>query len=326
LQQSLNDSSVTRDISGVVFLDKPKGWTSRQAVSAVVRLFSVEGEKPIKAGHAGTLDPLATGMLPIMLGEATRFSTMGLDADKTYRVTLDLGYQTDTLDAEGEITGRFKVKLKQADVEAVLPRFTGKIEQRPPAYSAIHVNGERAHKIMREGGHVELPARPVTIHALKFVSFASPLLTLEVHCSKGTYVRSLARDIGEALGTGGCVTELRRLSTAGWPELMMVTFEQLEAQPETCLLPLPQWLRHLPRLKLRMPDAIRYAQGQRIQLSRGDEGDYAVFCAENPSDPGAEPMLLGTGRIRPGTQRMILHPLRVLPSVLPRLMALNPEK
>lgn len=326
MQQSLNDLSMTHGVSGVVFLDKPSGWTSRQAVSEVARLFSGEGKKPVKAGHAGTLDPLATGMLPIMLGEATRFSTMGLDADKTYRVCIDLSYQTDTLDAEGEITGRFKVKLKQADVEAVLPRFTGKIEQRPPAYSAIHVEGKRAHELARKGEAVELPSRPVVVHTLKLVAFENPLLTLEIHCSKGTYVRSLARDIGDTLGTGGCVTELRRLSTAGWPELMMVTFDQLAAQPETCLLPLPQWLRHLPRLKLRLSDAIRYAQGQRIQLSRGDEGEYAVFCSESPSDSDAEPMLLGTGRIRPGMQRMILHPLRVLPSALPRLSALNQEK
>ena len=321
MQKSLSDLSVTQEASGVVFLDKPIGWTSRQAVNEVARLFSVKGKKLIKAGHAGTLDPLATGMLPIMVGEATRFSGVGIDADKTYRVTLDLAYQTDTLDAEGKETGRFEVKAKLADVKAVLPRFTGDIEQQPPSYSAIHVNGQRAHEIMRKGGTVDLPTRPVTIHELKLVSFDAPLLTLEIHCSKGTYVRSLARDIGMALGLGGCVTELRRLSTAGWPEVVMVSFEQLKAQPQACLLPLPQWLRHLPRIKLQPGDALRYAQGQRIQLSRGDEGEFAVFCAPDPSDPKAEPLLLGTGTIRPGIQRMILHPLRVLPSALPRLSA-----
>jgi len=283
-------------------------------------LFS-KGKKAIKAGHAGTLDPLATGMLPIMVGEATRFSAVGIDADKSYRVSFDLSYQTDTLDAEGKVTQRFEPKVTQADVEAVLPRFSGKIEQRPPAYSAIHVDGKRAHELARKGEAVELPARPVVIHSLKLLAFESPVVTLEVHCSKGTYVRSLARDIGEALGAGGCVTELRRLSTAGWPEVVMVGIEQLKATPEACLLPLPQWLRHLPRLVLQERDAVRYAQGQRIQLSRGDEGEFAVFCAPDPAEPNATPMLLGTGTIRPGMQRMILHPLRVLPSALPRLQA-----
>lgn len=316
------DISATQAACGVVFLDKPIGWTSRQAVNSVARLYTEKGKKLVKAGHAGTLDPMATGMLPIMVGEATRFSGVGLDADKNYRVTFDLSYQTDTLDAEGEITGRFDVAVQLADIEEVLPRFTGDIEQQPPSYSAIHVNGERAHEIMRKGGTVDLPKRPVTIHALKMISFESPLLTLVIQCSKGTYVRSLARDIGAALGVGGCVTVLRRLSTAGWPEVVMIPFEQLSAQPEACLLPLTQWLRHLPIIKLRMEDALRYAQGQRIQLTRGNEGEFAVFCAADPANPKSEPLLLGTGTIKPGIQRMILHPLRVLPSALPRLTAM----
>jgi len=324
LQKSLADSFVEQ-ACGVVFLDKPAGWTSRKAVNEVARLYSAPGSKLIKAGHAGTLDPLATGMLPIMVGEATRYSGVGIDADKSYRFTFDLSYQTDTLDAEGKEIGRFDVAIEQAAIEKVIERFTGDIEQQPPSYSAIHVDGKRAHEIMREGGEVDLPTRPVKIHSLKLVAWEAPLLTMEVHCSKGTYVRSLARDIGAGLGAGGCVTVLRRLSTAGWPEVVMVTFEQLKAQPEACLLPLPQWLRHLPRLKLQPTDALRYAQGQRIQLSRGDEGEYAVFCAADPATPDAEPLLLGTGTIKPGVQRMILHPLKVLPSALPRLSAQQDE-
>jgi len=311
---------VIHDACGVVFLDKPIGWTSRQAVNEVARLFSVKGRKRIKAGHAGTLDPLATGMLPIMVGEATRYSGVGIDADKTYRVSFDLSYQTDTLDAEGEVSGRFDVDAKLADVQAVLPQFTGDIEQQPPSYSAIHVAGERAHEIMRRGGRVDLPRRPVCVRALKIISFESPVLTLEVHCSKGTYVRSLARDIGGSLGLGGCVTALRRLSTAGWPEVVMVAFAQLADQPGACLLALPQWLRHLPRLRLKAQDALRYAQGQRIQLSRGDDGEVAVFCAALPPASSEDDVLLGTGVIRPGLERMILHPERVLPSALPRLI------
>jgi len=321
----LADLPETQEASGVVFLDKPIGWTSRQAVNAVSRLYTVKGKKLIKAGHAGTLDPMATGMLPIMVGEATRFSGVGLDADKHYRVSFDLSYQTDTLDAEGEVTDRFDTAVQLTDIEKILPQFTGDIEQQPPSYSAIHVNGERAHEIMRKGGTVDLPKRPVTIHALNIISFESPVLSLDIQCSKGTYVRSLARDIGEALGAGGCVTALRRVSTTGWPEVVMIPFEQLSAQPDACLLPLSQWLRHLPIIKLRMEDALRYTQGQRIQLTRGDDGEYAVFCAADPADPTAEPLLLGTGIIKPGVQRMILHPLRVLPSALPRLTAMQSD-
>jgi len=319
LQQSSVDSTLPEEACGIVFLDKPIGWTSRQAVNEVARLYSEKGKKMIKAGHAGTLDPLATGMLPIMVGEATRYSGVGIEADKSYRFTCDLSFQTDTLDAEGKELARFDVSVKLADIEKAVKKFTGDIEQQPPSYSAIHVNGKRAHEIMREGGEVDLPTRPVTIHQLKIISYEAPLLTVEVNCSKGTYVRSLARDIGAALGVGGCVTVLRRLSTAGWPEVVMVSFEQLKEAKEACLLPLPQWLRHLPRLKLQPGDALRYAQGQRIQLSRGDDGEYAVFCAADPATPDAEPLLLGTGIIKPGIQRMILHPLRVLPSALPRL-------
>jgi len=321
----LAESSLLQDACGVVFLDKPIGWTSRQAVNEVARLYSVKGRKRIKAGHAGTLDPLATGMLPIMVGEATRFSGVGLDADKSYRVTFDLSYQTDTLDAEGEVVGRFDVDTKLADIEAVLPQFTGDIEQQPPSYSAIHVDGERAHEIMRKGGTVDLPTRPVTVHAIKLISFEAPLLSLEIDCSKGTYVRSLTRDIGAALGVGGCVTALRRSSTAGWPEVVMVSVEQMKAQPDACLLSLPQWLRFLPRLRLRIEDALRYAQGQRIQLKRGDEGEVAVFCIASPPALQDEDVLLGTAIIKPGMERMILHPERVLPSALPRIKAMQSD-
>ncbi|MDQ6972774.1 MAG: tRNA pseudouridine(55) synthase TruB, partial [Mariprofundaceae bacterium] len=269
-----------------------------------------------------TLDPLATGMLPIMVGEATRFSAVGLEADKSYRVSFDLSYQTDTLDGEGKETARFTVDQTEASVQAVLAQFTGEIEQVPPAYSAIHVDGRRAHEIAREGGEVEIPSRQVTINELKLISYEAPLVTLDVECSKGTYVRSLARDIGAALACGGCVTELRRLSTAGWPEVIMVTPEQLKAAPEACLLPLSQWLRHLPRLRLHAEQALRYAQGQRIQLTRGDEGEVAVFC--RATDVGAaeeDDILLGTAEIRPGIERMILHPRRVLPSAMSRVQA-----
>ncbi len=268
--------------------------------------------KRIKAGHAGTLDPLATGMLPVLLGEATRFSAVGLDADKTYEVSLDLSYQTDTLDAEGDITARFDAQLKRENMEGILPRFTGKLEQMPPAHSAIHVNGQRAYEIARKGGDVALAARPVIIHAMALIEFSPPAVTLRVCCSKGTYIRSLTRDMGAYLGMGGCVTALRRISTGGWPAEMMLPFEDVTMQREACILPLSQWLRHLPKMKLEREEARRFAQGQRIQMDNDTQGEVTVFF---------EDMLIGTGIMKPGMYRMVLHPERMLPSAQQRLIA-----
>lgn len=275
-------------------------------------MFTHAGEKRIKAGHAGTLDPLATGMLPVLIGEATRFAAVGLDADKTYDVTMDLSYQTDTLDAEGETTARFDMQVRQEDLENILPQFTGKLEQMPPAFSAIHVNGQRAHEIARKGGKVILTVRPVEIHTLQLIDFSFPKVMLRVCCSKGTYIRSLARDIGIHLGMGACVTALRRLSTGGWSEAMMLSLDEVARQRETCVLPLQQWLRHLPGILLRKEEARRFVQGQRIQMDSGIQGEVAVFF---------EDMLLGTGMMKAGMFRMVLHPKRGLPSAQRGLLA-----
>jgi len=298
-----------KHISGIVFLDKPHGWTSRRAVNEVARIFSIPGQKRIKAGHAGTLDPLATGMLPILLGDATRFAEMGLNAEKSYRVSFDLSYQTDTLDQEGEVCDRFDVSVTQQQVESVLAEFRGEIEQVPPVYSAIRINGKRAHELARKGKPVEMQARSVTVLALALISFAFPVVRLEVSCSKGTYIRSLARDIGASLGVGGCVTGLRRLSTGGWPEAMMVTPEQLAEQKEACLLPLAQWLRDFEHQALHGDEAKRFLHGQRIQLKHTEAGisetDVAVF---------SDDILLGTGVLKGGMRHMVLHPVRIMPS------------
>jgi len=278
----------------------------------MVRLFRQEGEKRIKAGHAGTLDPLATGMLIVLLGEATRFANVGLDADKTYEVTLDLSIQTDTLDAEGEVTGHFDMPFNQAELEAVLLSFTGNINQIPPAYSAIHVDGKRAYELARQGDDVALAARSVTIHELTLLDCSFPKVTLRVRCSKGTYIRSLARDIGVRLGMGGCVTSLRRISTGGWPEAMMLSFDAVLEKQEACVLPLSQWLRHLPKMALEKMEARRFAQGQRIQMDDETQGEVAVFF---------EDMLIGTAMMKPGMYRTVLHPQRMLPSAQQRLLA-----
>jgi len=169
--------------SGIVFLDKPLGWTSRRAVNEVIRIFSVQGKKRMKAGHAGTLDPLATGMLPILLGDATRFSELGLNAEKRYTVTFDLSYQTDTLDCEGEVVARFDGAIDKQQLIDILPLFQGELQQVPPIYSAIRVDGKRAHAMARKGEAVEMKARGVCIHALTLLNFDFPFISLDVLCS-----------------------------------------------------------------------------------------------------------------------------------------------
>jgi len=278
----------------------------------MVRLFSPTAGKRIKAGHTGTLDPLATGMLPILLGEATRFSAIGLNADKTYDVTINLSHQTDTLDMEGEITAQFDTRVELETIKKILPQFTGNLEQIPPVYSAIHVGGQRAHEIARKGGDVELVARSVVIHKLALIDFSFPLLTLRVCCSKGTYIRSLARDVGIHLGMGGCVTALRRISTGGWPEAMMQSLDTVMEQREACVLPLKHWLRDLPEIQLPETDARRFVQGQRIQIDSEIQSEVSVFF---------DNILLGTGRMEPGMYRMVLHPKKALPSAQQRLLA-----
>lgn len=298
-------------LSGVLFLDKPFGWSSRRAVNEVIRLYTPEGSKKIKAGHTGTLDPLATGMLPILLGEATRFAEQGLNAGKEYRFTLDLSYQTDSLDCEGEVISRFDAEVDEALLRKAISDFTGDLQQVPPVHSAIRVDGERAHRLVRKGEEVVLPPRPVTVYSLELLSFSFPQATLRVRCSKGTYVRSLARDIGAALGVGGCVTELRRLSTGGWPEAMMVSFDEVVERREACLLPLASWLRDLPDVLLTQEEGRRFLQGQRIQVSDTVSGDVKVFAGQE---------LLGTAEMKPGMKRMVLHPVRILPSAQERLL------
>ncbi|MDQ7010692.1 MAG: tRNA pseudouridine(55) synthase TruB [Mariprofundaceae bacterium] len=298
--------------SGVIFLDKPLGWTSRQAVNEIVRMFPKKGEKRIRAGHAGTLDPLATGMLPVLVGEATRFASVGLAADKEYEVSLDLSYQTDTLDREGEITARYDGRIDEERLLDVLTAFAGEQQQVPPAYSSIRIEGRRAHALARRGEAPAMEARTVHIHELHLTAFNFPVVSLYVHCSKGTYIRALARDIGERLGMGGCVTALRRLSTGGWPPSLMVTIEEVARKRESCILPLSEWLRDLPVMHLEKAEARRFLQGQRLQLPEGScKGTVAVFHGD---------ILLGTADIRPGQTRMVLHPVKILPSAQGRLL------
>ena len=259
---------------GWIILDKPHGLGSTQAVAAVKRVCRQAGLGKVKVGHGGTLDPLATGVLPIALGEATKLTGRMLDASKVYAFTVQFGAETDTLDLEGQVIAQSPVRPTLAEVEAVLPRFTGPIEQVPPAYSAIKVDGERAYDLARAGQDVELKSRSVTIHELQASHFdepngGSPLqeITLIAQVSKGTYIRSLARDISRALGTVGHVTMLRRLKAGPFGIEQAISLDKLEevakgAPLENVLLPLEAGLDDIPALDLGPEQASMVRQGR----------------------------------------------------------------
>jgi tRNA pseudouridine55 synthase len=254
-------------VSGWICLDKPYDLTSTHAVSRVRRAFNAQ-----KAGHAGTLDPLATGILPIALGEATKTVPFLVDADKAYRFTIAWGRTTATYDREGETTAQSDVRPTVAQVEALLPGFVGEISQVPPAYSAIKVDGERAYDLARSGMIVELAPRIVTIHAARVAEAPdADHVTLEIECGKGTYVRALARDLAERLGACGHVSALRRTRVGGFTEQSAVTLELLEdlghkARQSEALLPVETALDDIPELAVTAEDAFRLKQGRPIVL------------------------------------------------------------
>lgn len=254
---------------GWIILDKPLGLGSTQAVGAVKRNLRQAGLGKVKVGHGGTLDPLASGVLPIALGEATKLCGRMLDASKEYAFTVAFGVQTDTLDLEGKLVAQSEVRPTLADVQAILPRFTGPIEQVPPAYSALMVDGQRAYDLARAGHDVALKARAVTIHSLVLDAFddASGSATLIAHVSKGTYIRSLARDIARALGTVGHVTMLRRLRAGPFGLDRAISLDKLNevgqgAPLENVLLPLEAGLVDIPALTLDPEQARAVRQGR----------------------------------------------------------------
>ena len=254
-------------ISGWVCLDKPYDFGSTQAVGKVRWLFKAQ-----KAGHAGTLDPLATGVLPIALGEATKTVPFMMDADKAYRFTLEWGRSTTTLDREGATTATSDVRPTREQVEAALPAFVGEIQQIPPDYSAVKVDGERAYDLARAGTAMELKPRAVTIHSAR-VSDVPDVdhIELEIECGKGTYVRAIVRDLAEALGACAHVSQLRRTRVGPFGEDRAITLENLEnlshkaALPEV-LLPVETALDDIPALAVTAEDAFRLAQGRPIVL------------------------------------------------------------
>jgi tRNA pseudouridine55 synthase len=269
---------IKRDVHGWLVLDKPIGMTSTHAVSVVKRLFTAK-----RAGHAGTLDPLASGLLPIALGEATKTVPFVMDGQKTYRFTVHWGEERDTDDSEGRATATDPRRPTPDDVRGLLPRFTGTIEQVPPRYSAIKIAGERAYDIARSGEEVELAPRPVDIHRLELIETPDPdHSVLAAECGKGTYVRAIARDMGRALGCYGHVSALRRTGVGPFQEADAVTLEALQAAapPEdgstaenrlaTHLLPVDAGLRSIPSLGVSRADAARLARGQAVLLRGRD--------------------------------------------------------
>lgn len=274
-----------RAVHGIFLLDKGQGISSNGIMQRVKRLFQAN-----KAGHTGALDPLATGMLPICLGEATKFSQFLLDADKRYQVTAKLGERTDTSDADGEVVESREVNVTEEQIHKALENFRGDIMQVPTMFSALKHEGKPLYEYARQGITIDRPARPITIFELKFLSYDAPYLTLEVHCSKGTYVRTLVDDLGELLGCGAHVTMLRRLSVTPFPTEKMMTLEELEAlaqdqdfeKLDQLLLPMDTAVSSLPELYLTAEQTTDIGFGRRVKFDNEQQlsGQVRIFSPE----------------------------------------------
>jgi tRNA pseudouridine55 synthase len=289
-------------LDGVLLLDKPVGPSSSAVLQAVKRLLNAE-----KAGHAGTLDPLASGLLPLLFGEATKFAQFGLDATKEYVADIRLGTATDTGDAEGQVVERQPVDAGEHRLAQALAQFRGTISQVPPMYSALKHEGQPLYALARTGKTVERASRAVTIDELELVSRDDTLLRLRVRCSKGTYVRQLAVDLGLALGTVAHLAGLRRTAVAGLRLDQAVALDDLQALGEasrlTWLLPPETLLQHLPRVDLEEPLAGRFLHGQAVRPACLTQGPVRVYQA------GA---LLGVGEGEPEGE---LRPARLIARV-----------
>ncbi|WP_411753225.1 tRNA pseudouridine(55) synthase TruB [Serratia sp. (in: enterobacteria)] len=289
-----------RDIHGVLLLDKPQGLSSNDALQKVKRIYNAN-----RAGHTGALDPLATGMLPICLGEATKFSQYLLDSDKRYRVIARLGQRTDTSDADGQIVQERSVNFTQAQLDSALDTFRGDIQQVPSMYSALKYQGKKLYEYARQGIEVPREARSITVYELQFIRWEGDELELEIHCSKGTYIRTITDDLGELLGCGAHVIYLRRLQVAKYPIARMITLEQLNALLEQAqeqsiapselldplLMPMDSPAEDFPEVNL-LPAVAGYVkQGQPVQAA-GAPASGLVRITE-----GEERKFIGIGEI-----------------------------
>jgi len=260
-------------MNGIVIIDKPAGWTSQDVVS---KLRGVLHTKRI--GHGGTLDPMATGVLPVFVGRATRGVEFFEHAEKTYEAVLQLGITTDTEDTSGAVLEEKEVSVTEADLLAVLPRFRGEIMQIPPMYSALKVNGKKLYELARAGKEVERQSRPITIHELELLEFGGNTVRLRVHCSKGTYIRTLCKDIGNTLGCGGCMAALRRVQAGEYTIEEAVPLQTLldSDDPELYLRPVDSMFRNLPAVTLTEKQETRCRNGNSFTLGSAD-GTYRVY-------------------------------------------------
>jgi len=277
---------VKRPLNGVLMLDKAPGASSNAALQQAKRLYQAA-----KAGHAGTLDPLATGLLPVLFGEATKFSADLLEADKSYAAEIRLGVSTATADAEGEVLAERTVNVTPDQLAAALLNFRGSIRQTPPLYSALKHAGRPLYAYARAGIDIERAPREVTIHALELNWFDGDRLALSVTCSKGTYIRSIAHDLGELLGCGAHLAALRRTAVGRFGLDCAHTLQRLEAMPaaerDACLLPVDALLQSLPEVRLAPLDQARFAQGQAVRWDGPAQARVRVY--------GASGALLGVG-------------------------------
>ena len=292
-----------RAIHGVLLLNKPRGISSTQALGRAQWLIGAD-----KAAHTGTLDPLADGLLPLCFGHATKLANDLLDADKTYVAGIVLGKSTTTGDMEGETTFSSDTVITREQWDAILPQFSGEIAQVPPMYSALKKDGKPLYELARAGIEVEREARQVTIVSLETLSFAYPNVVLKVRCSKGTYIRTLAEDMGKALGVGAHLSSLQRTGVGDLDLQDAMTLEQLEAMAEDeraqALLPLDALLQNCPAIELPQTEAARFVQGQRLKMTHADCDTVRVYWHER---------LIGLASVSHGT----LSPQKVLMTALP---------
>jgi tRNA pseudouridine55 synthase len=290
-----------RDVNGILLLDKPSGITSNDALQQVKRLFYAK-----KAGHTGSLDPLASGVLPICMGEATKVSAFLLDADKRYQVRCQLGVRTTTADAEGEVVEtRPVVSWTAEQIDTVFDEFRGRIEQIPPMYSALKHQGQRLYKLARQGVEVEREPRPVDIYELTLTGQGDDWIDIDVHCSKGTYIRTLAEDIGEKLGCGAHVSALRRSMVGPYGAGQLVTLEQLQYLKENdmpamddLLLPIESALSQWPDVDLSTDAAFYLQQGQPVLVPHAPTSGWVRLYEGNRSFLGMGE-ILDDGRVAP---------------------------
>jgi len=284
-----------RDVSGILVVDKPQGMTSNDAVQKAKRVFNAE-----KVGHTGALDPLATGVLPLCFGEATKFSQYLLDSDKKYWTRLKLGVATDSGDSDGQVVEIRPVgELSEQQIEAALDKFRGRIEQVPSMFSAIKHHGQPLYKLARQGIEVERQARPVTIHSNRLVAWAGDELELEIHCTKGTYIRTIAEDLGAVLGCGAHVIALRRLSAGPYGESDLVTFPMLEAAADFAaldafLLPVASVVEGWPEVRLNDDTAYYVRKGQPVIVAHAPSSGWVRLS--EVSEQGST-RFLGVGEV-----------------------------